>query len=200
MSDLNGKPVQADMASSVRRVAADLQAALEQFRLDSRLEDLAGRQVPDARLRLAHVLKLTDDAAHRTMDLVEQCGPLADATLRESTQLLAAADHGGTAIGPFLTSTSERMQAVRGMLSEVLLAQGYQDLSGQIIRGVMKLVDELEQALGRLVAITGGDTTTVRTLAEQDAELAGPVVPGVARAASVAGQHDVDDLLSNLGM
>jgi chemotaxis protein CheZ len=56
--------------SGVRKVAGDLQAALEQFRCDSRLLDLAERQVPDARHRLAHALKLTDDAAHRTMDLV----------------------------------------------------------------------------------------------------------------------------------
>jgi len=66
------------LTQQVRRIAIDLQAALHDFRVDSKLVDLAQRQVPDARHRLAHVLRLTDDAAHRTMDLVEQCCPLAD--------------------------------------------------------------------------------------------------------------------------
>ena len=46
------------------------------------------------------------------------------------------------------------MDKVRGNLAEVLLAQGYQDLSGQIIRGVMKLVRELETALVDLVRLS----------------------------------------------
>ena len=54
------------------------------FSVDSRLVDLAEKEVPDARHRLDHVLKLTDEAAHRTMDLVEQSGPLAERTAREA--------------------------------------------------------------------------------------------------------------------
>ncbi|MFT3905004.1 MAG: protein phosphatase CheZ [Steroidobacteraceae bacterium] len=193
---------ESDVVTGVRRVADHLHSALVQFRLDSRLEDLAGRQVPDARQRLAHVLKLTDDAAHRTMDLVEQCGPLTDLIMREAQQLLegqAALLQQRPELRGFLAETRERMQKARGMLGEVLLAQGYQDISGQIIRGVMKLVDELEQALGQLVFITGGELQPAAAN-EAGNELAGPVVPGVARAPSVAGQNDVDDLLSNLGM
>jgi chemotaxis protein CheZ len=73
--------------SGVRKVTVDLQAALEQFRCDSRLLDLAERQVPDARHRLAHVLKLTDDAAHHTMDLVDQSCPLVDTVAHEAERL-----------------------------------------------------------------------------------------------------------------
>ena len=62
-------------------------AALERFRLDSRLDDLAEKEMPDARQRLNHVLKLTDEAAHRTLDLVEQSGPPAERTAREAAAL-----------------------------------------------------------------------------------------------------------------
>ena len=55
----------------------------------------------------------------------------------------------------FLKQAGTSMAAVRSNLAEVLLAQGYQDLSGQIIGGVMTLVDELEEALGELVRIAG---------------------------------------------
>ena len=79
--------------TSVRKVRGDLQAALERFRSDSRLPELTERQVPDARLRLAHVLKLTDDAAHRTMDLVDQSCPLVDAVAHEAQRLQAQQTH-----------------------------------------------------------------------------------------------------------
>ena len=52
------------------------------------------------------------------------------------------------------SATGADMGKVRANLSEVLLAQGYQDLTGQIIRGVMKLVGELEIALADLVRLS----------------------------------------------
>lgn len=187
--------------TGVRKVTSGLQDALERFRIDSRLINLAQHQVPDARLRLAHVLRLTDDAAHRTMDLVEQCGPLADQIAREAEQLLssAAAVARNPLLGTFLQQTAHSMTAVRAKLAEVLLAQGYQDLSGQIIRSVMLLVDELEAALGELVQLSGSEgLVDADQHSKRDAY--GPVVPGVAHGNAVSGQQDVDALLSGLGM
>ena len=144
----------AEVTLQVRRVATGLQTALDRFRIDSKLIDLAQRQLPDARHRLAQVLRLSDDAAHRTMDLVEQCAPLADQTAEEAERLLGLHEANGLApplepqILAFLKRAGVSMAAVRSNLGEVVLAQGHQDLSGQIIRGVMPLVSELEQALG----------------------------------------------------
>jgi len=93
------------------------------------------------------------------------------------------------------------MAAVRSNLAEVLLAQGYQDLSGQIIRGVMTLVGEVEQALGELLRICG-PVTDCDTHAGSGAaaRVHGPVVPGVDHEPAVGGQQDVDALLSDLGV
>ncbi|HEY1724223.1 MAG TPA: protein phosphatase CheZ [Steroidobacteraceae bacterium] len=190
----------------VRRVASELQSALDHFRVDSKLIDLAQRQVPDARHRLAHVIRLTDDAAHRTIDLVEQCGPLADRTVQEAGELLAQRATGpGTALAPqvsaFLVRTGKNMQSVRANLAEVLLAQGYQDLTGQIIRGVMTLVDELEHALGELLRIAGAEPEPRPGSATADGWRGhGPMIPGVDHGPAVSDQQDVDALLSNLGM
>jgi chemotaxis protein CheZ len=196
-----------EVTLQVRRVATDLQTALDRFRVDSKLIDLAQRQVPDARHRLAHVLRLTDDAAHRTMDLVEQCCPLADRTAQEAERLIGLQDGEASAqqfkpqITAFLKQTGTSMAAVRSNLAEVLLAQGYQDLSGQIIRGVMTLVDELEEVLGELVRIAGADSDSdARTLAGNTLRGHGPAVPGVNHGHAVSGQQDVDALLSDLGM
>lgn len=197
----------------LRKLTGDLQAALERFRVDSRLMDLAEKEVPDARLRLDHVLKLTDEAAHRTMDLVEQSGPLAERTAREAAdivdlwrrfrerkievsefqQLLQRLD-------VFLEAARTDMDKVRGNLSEVLLAQGYQDLSGQIIRGVMKLVSELEIALVDLVKLSRTGTRASKPLSDETRRGFGPMIPGISNGPAVSGQQDVDALLSGLGM
>jgi len=213
------------LLGEIRRVAGDLQHALDRFSLDARLSQLAERDVPDAHHRLAHVLKLTDDAAHRTMDLVELCFPLAEQTGASASALLAQwrAEHGAAAIDPhviesFLDQAVASMASVRGSLSEVLIAQGYQDLSGQIIRGVMNLVAELESALGQLVRLAGNPgaiespAAPAAPAAANGAHAApaernhqgnghGPVVPGIGhQAAAVSGQQDVDALLAALGM
>ena len=58
--------------TELRKLTGDLQSALDRFSVDSRLVDLAEKEVPDARQRLDHVLKLTDEATHKTIDLVDQ--------------------------------------------------------------------------------------------------------------------------------
>jgi len=198
----------------LRKLTGDLQAALDRFRIDSRLLDLAEKEVPDARHRLDHVLKLTDEAAHRTMDLVEQSGPLAERTGRSAQEIveswqrfrartISVAEFRGLLqrMDAFLEATRVDMDQVRGNLSEVLLAQGYQDLSGQIIRGVMKLVSELELALGNLVRLSkSGTQPSSKPLSDETRRGFGPTVPGIDIGPSVSGQQDVDALLSGLGM
>ena len=187
--------------TSVRKIRGDLQAALERFRAESRLAEMAERQVPDARQRLAHVLKLTDDAAHLTMDLVDQSCPLVDAVAQHA-QRLQRLPALGAEVGEFLEQTQTHMKTVRARLTDVLLAQGYQDLSGQIIRNVMQLVDELEMAVGDLVRIDRfefeGDLHALQTGSAAGAY--GPVVPGVAHGETVGGQADIDAMLSGLGV
>jgi chemotaxis protein CheZ len=200
--------------SELHKLTADLQSALDRFSLDSRLVDLAEKEVPDARARLEHVLKMTDEAAHRTMDLVEQCGPLAERTARSAGEV-AAAWHKFRAreiaveefrlmlksMDAFLVNAPVDMKQVRNNLNEVLMTQGYQDLSGQIIRGVMKLVSELEVALANLVRLSTSNEARAQ-IVELGAHRRGygPVVPGVDHGNAVNGQTDVDALLSGLGM
>jgi chemotaxis protein CheZ len=199
----------------LRKLTTDLQTALERFRVDSRLVDLAETEVPNAKHRLDHVLKLTDEAAHRTMDLVEQSGPLAERTSKQAAAIteswrrfrarqIQADEFQGLVVqmDDFLEAARTDMEKVRGNLAEVLMAQGFQDLSGQIIRGVMKLVGELEVALAELVRLsrTGGVATTAKRLSEDTRRGFGPAIPGINNGAAVSGQQDVDSLLAGLGM
>ena len=194
----------ADVTLRVRRVANDLQFALEHFHSNARLVDLAQRQVPHAKQRLAHVLKLTDDAAHRTMDLVERSAPLADQATREAERLIALQQLNpppqelAPQLTRFLQVIAGTIGEVRSNLADVLITQGYQDLSGQIIRGVMTLIQELEMALAELLLIAGSENAG---LDEDDGSAAGnqgPAIPGID--STVGGQKDVDALLSELGV
>jgi len=197
----------------LRKLTGDLQSALTRFRMDSRLVDLAEKDVPDAKLRLDHVLRLTDEAAHRTLDLVEQSGPLAERTAKAANDLkepwrlfrdrkIAIEDFHRMVrnMDAFLEAASGDMDKVRGNLSEVLLAQGYQDLSGQIIRGVMKLVTELEIALVDLVRLSQSGARTARHVSDETRRGFGPPIPGIKTSPAVSGQQDVDALLSGLGV
>jgi chemotaxis protein CheZ len=203
-----------DLLAQLASLTSNLSSALDRFRLDSRLMALAGKEIPDARERLNHVLNLTDAAAHRTMDLVEQSGPPAERTAKEAASLtepwarfrsgkIAVAEYLDLIrrIDHFLTAARTDSEIVRANLAEVMLAQDYQDLTGQIIRGVMKLVAEVEVVLVDLTRLTGHDPSVQGKSATDSNRGHGPVVPGVDQGAAVVnGQADIDALLSDLGM
>jgi len=198
----------------LRELNASLQRTLDEFRSGFHRASVVGKDMPDARVRLDHVLKLTEDAAHRTLDLVERSGPLADRMSKEATSLVApirqareAFRHSGAAeilarVETFLLNTERDGDAVRGNLAEVLMAQSYQDLSGQIIRTVIKLVVELERTLAHFSELAGkapADAAADTSAATTTSNGYGPAVPGVTMDA-VGEQESVDELLANMGL
>jgi chemotaxis protein CheZ len=202
------------LLSELRSLTGTLKFALDRFSLEAHLADLAENEIPDARLRLAHVLEMTNEAAHRTLDLVEQSGPPAERTSKTAEDL----NHSwklfrSRKIAPrefkemvkrmdrFLPVARSDAEMIRRNLAEVLLTQGYQDLTGQIIRGVMQLVQELESTLAKLIRLAGNESSTPRAAEPHVAGRAyGPVVAGVTQGKVATAQQDVDDLLSDLGM
>lgn len=216
VAELNGLMRERDdgLWNQLRKLTTDLSGALERFQLDSRLVDLAEKEVPDAKQRLDHVLTMTDEAAHKTMDLVDQSGPLAGRIAKEAEALtmlwkqfrerqITPADFALLLVkmDEFLVTAKENSEGVRRNLAEVLMTQGYQDLSGQIIRGVIKLVGEVETALGELVHLATGDSDRAKPADEyRESRGYGPAVPGVDHGVVVNGQQDIDALLSGLGL
>jgi chemotaxis protein CheZ len=205
---------QMDLLSQLANLTSNLRKALDRFRHDSRLTALADKEIPDARQRLSHVLKLTDAAAHRTMDLVEKSGPPAERTAKEAAALIEPwerfrAGKIGVAeyldllgrIDQFLANSRTDSAAVRANLAEVMLAQDYQDLTGQIIRGVINLVSEVEVVLVDLSRLAGRDEDMQALVATDSSRGHGPAIPGVDQGGTVInGQADIDSLLSDLGM
>ena len=195
MGNMDAQVVGQKLAEIVK--ASDtMHLALARFRNDSRLAALAHREIPDARVRLEHVLSMTEDAANKTLDLIERSVPLANVSVRGANELLATLDERShNDIRRHLEQTRDNFEAVRSNLSEVMLAQSFQDLTGQILRGVQRLIGEVETALGEISRVTG-----VQPGAESSQKgLEGPAIPGLTQNA-VSGQSDVDDLIAGLGI
>ncbi len=196
------------LMQEVGELTREIRSALERFCNEARLEDLTRREVPDARLSLEHVLELTSAAAHRTMDLVEQsCVPaehtrdLADRLGTQWRALYAGSnDETLVRMDEFLAAARSDAEQIRRNLGEVLMAQGYQDLSGQIIRSVMQLIDEIQHALAGLVALSHGQAVDYERRADDGRGPGGPRIPGKAEDGLVDGQDEVDRLLSGLDL
>lgn len=130
--------------------------------------------LPDACARLEHVVTLTEGASLRTLDLIDECGAL----LR---QLPA----------PQEEAEQQALADIRWRLSEMTAAQGYQDLTGQIILRVVELVRAVHVGLGDLSDEVG------RPL-QLSNRGHGPAVAGLDPAPAT--QDDANQLLSSLGL
>lgn len=205
----------------VGRLTRELHEALKSFKLDSRLTDIAATEIPDARDRLNYVLTMTDQAAHRTLNAVEASANLTEEFTGKSGHLLEqwqrfrkrelSADQFrqlSRELEDFLALVQDNGTQLQANLSDALMAQDFQDLTGQVIRRVITLVQEVEDGLvdlmrlsrpGGLAEKTAESAEAADKKARDDAKGTGPAIPGQDNEDVVQGQDDVDDLLSSLG-
>jgi chemotaxis protein CheZ len=134
--------------------------------------------LPEACARLEHVVRMSEDASHHSLDLIQECGALL-ATLPEA----GPEEHAATLL------------AIRARLSEMTAAQGYQDLTGQIIRRVVELVRAVHAGLGDMADRDGHDDNGRLRLPSHGH---GPSLAGVDPPAAT--QDDANQLLSSLGL
>jgi chemotaxis protein CheZ len=202
----------------VGRLARELHTSINEFLLDARLADLTQHDIPDAAERLRYVISMTEQAANTTLASVEKSLPLADDLRGDAARLseqwrkfnsrqLSVEDFRELSgeLQAFFDASEANARALHDNLTEVLMAQGFQDLTGQIIRKVIALVGDLEEKLVELLRISGRQQLEENKSkpeprpAESPIKAEGPAVPGVDKNDVVSGQDDVDDLLSSLG-
>ncbi|MDX1573493.1 MAG: protein phosphatase CheZ [Methylophaga sp.] len=196
----------------IGKLTRALHEALNNFKVDSRLVDLTHKEIPDTRDRLNYVIETTEAAAHKTLGFIDETLPLANELQKTAAKLdaswqrfrnreMSAAEFRELSheIEVYLPSVSTHAKQIHHNLSEVTLAQGFQDLTGQVLRQVIGLVEEVEDNLVRLVKLAGQPNATSKP-AEVDALKAeGPQINADKKANVVNNQDDVDDLLSSLG-
>ncbi len=135
--------------------------------------------VADARQHLQDVLEMSAQAANRSLDFAERMRPQADALSQNAGEVLAWAS-GNDAAAVLARQALEFADASRSGLADMVLAQSWQDLTGQRIKKVAIFINSVESSLLELVRLTGA--------------LAGSEKP--AAPAQVSSQEDADRLLS----
>ncbi|MCP4407872.1 MAG: protein phosphatase CheZ [Gammaproteobacteria bacterium] len=198
----------------VGKLTRELHDTLNNFRLDTHISSVTERDIPDAKKRLSHVIEMTENSALRTLNAVESGVELSKA-VRNRTQHLKDGWESfrrremtpdqfrqlNRDIDSYLDKMDRELALIHGNLSEIMMAQETQDLSGQIIRQVIQLVQNVENSLVDLIRITGqAEPAGIEHSAGLDESRgSGPTVPGVDSKEAVQSQDEVDELLSSLG-
>lgn len=201
--------------SEIGKMTRQLHDSLTNFQLDSRIANLANEDIPDAQERLSYVINLTEQAANTTMDAIDTGLPLADKLCQDLaaikpvwTRLMSRKLDVGEfktlchKVDDFVEYAEQDTAQLHILLNEILMAQGFQDLTGQVIRRVIELVREVEESLVHLLTVFG-----VASMSEEEEQMQieeahqaeGPIMNAEERDDVVSGQDDVDDLLSSLG-
>jgi chemotaxis protein CheZ len=207
-----------DVFDKVGELTRELHQSLLDFYNDSRLVDITSEEIPDAQERLQNVIKMTDDAANKTMDSIDTCMPLLDGLADEidaikpnwdalMTRKLALQDFKSLChkIDAMIVFSSSSASSLRSSLTDILMAQDFQDLTGQMIRRVITLVEEIETKLVSILQVCNQEVESTESKKETksinapDISAEGPIINAASRADAVNGQDDVDDLLSSLG-
>jgi chemotaxis protein CheZ len=197
----------ADKASTKAKLGAitrELHDALRALGAAPELQRVI-REIPDTRSRLAYVGEMTEKAAHRVLNLVDEAMPklalhsqqaclFADRIEQKAALQSLDADE---AIGLMKQSGAFARESVdfaaqqKRILSDIMLTQDFQDLSGQVIKKVIDMITRTESQLVQLL-IDEGDLKIADPPADES--LQGPQTPDNALA-----QDDVDDLLASMG-
>lgn len=174
------KKGQGDLFQEIGKVTRKLHDSIQSFKeaLDPKLKGMAENAMPNAVDQLQFVISKTEEAANKTMGIVEK-------------YLLSLDDlssHVRKITGPeesieFLKSFKNNLE---DDLTEILTTQGFQDLTGQTIKKVIKLVGDIETELVRLISSFGIKTEPAGAKAE-------------AAVHEQVSQSDVDDLLKDFG-
>jgi len=197
-----------EFLSRIGHMTRALHESLRGLGLDKLIEKAAS-DIPDARDRLDYVARLSEQAAQKVLNATDAAGPLQDqiesdaGKLEQQWQaLLAKADAGDADWRALAAQTVSAMQQARGgsaqtksYLMDIMMAQDFQDLTGQVITKVTTIAQNLEQQLVQMLV----DFAPAEVKREFDSGLLnGPQINPTGNDV-VSNQGQVDDLLDSLG-
>lgn len=194
------------MFSHIGQMTRKLHDTLRELGLDKSLEKAAS-QIPDARDRLSYVATMTEQAAERTLNALDIAKPLQDRIGNESRQLADQWDKlfaNQLSVDEFktlvtqtrshLATTGRDSDEISSQMLEIMMAQDFQDLTGQVIKKILSMAKDMEQHLLDFLLMFSPQGTK-----QEDTLLNGPVIKSDGRTDVVTSQEQVDDLLESLG-
>ena len=163
---------------------------------------IAADGLPDARSRLNYIASKTSDAANKVLNSVDQAKAdhahissetrrIAEAIVRDPVKAVASG-----AVMNFVGDVEAATARIDGHLTDIMMAQDFHDLTGQVVAKVVTLANDLEDSLVKLLV----QVVPPEQRDKVDANvLHGPVVNPEGRTDVVTNQGEVDDLLASLG-
>lgn len=195
----------------IGQLTRNLHDSLRELGYDKRLESIAA-EAPEAQDKLSYVATKTEQAAERTLNATEIAMPIQEKLSADATQLSAQwkqaletqQNNPDTEIFKtllidtlhYLDKIPEQTNATNTQLLEIMMAQDFQDLTGQVIKKVTHMVQSLEKDLIDLLL---ANVPTKKNSTTDEGLMNGPVTNPEKRNDVVCSQDQVDDLLASLG-
>lgn len=186
-------------------IVRSLHDALRELGAENVLAEAAS-EFPTARERLLHIGRLTEKAANTVLSKVEETAPIQDELAESAKKLIVECNETSIAsqvpdslkpqfeqMTQFMANVHDGCNTTRTALSDMMMAQDFQDLTGQLIKKVVSLLEHTEKDLLRLL-IDAAPPGTISQVQKEEI-MAGPGAPGGVALEQTA----VDDLLADLG-
>ena len=198
-----------NVISQLGQLTRNLHEAMRELGYDRVLEDTA-KAIPDARDRLNYVATMTEQAAMRSLNAIEAAKPIQDRLGSEAAGLasdwdklfkreIGVQDFKALAerTRTFLVGVPTQTEATSAQLMEIMMAQDFQDLTGQVIKRITDMVQGMEGE--QLKLLVENAPAERRVAAESRGLLNGPVTGADRHGDVVTSQSQVDELLESLG-
>jgi chemotaxis protein CheZ len=170
-----------NMFRALGQLARDLHDAVRRLGSDLAQDGFRGN-VADARQYLQDALEMSSAAAHRTIDFAERMRPQAESLAVDAAEVLKWTQ-GSDPAGVLARESVMFADSCREGLADLVVAQSWQDLTGQRIKKVDNFIGTVESTLLELVRLTGA--------------LAGNELPE--SVSKISSQEEADRLLSEFG-
>ncbi|WP_295646966.1 protein phosphatase CheZ [uncultured Methylibium sp.] len=181
-------------------ITRQLHDTLSQLGVMPKLQN-AAEGLPDARSRLNYIAEKTGAAANKVLNSVDQA-KTEHASIASETRRIAAAmvadpvkAVASGALMNFVGDVEAATARIDRHLTDIMMAQDFHDLTGQVVAKVVTLASDLEDSLVKLLV----QAAPPETVQKVESILNGPVVNPEGRADVVQNQGEVDDLLASLG-
>ena len=197
-----------ELLSRVGHLTRTLHDSLRELGYDQAIQN-AAQEIPDVRDRLNYVVNMTEQAAQRVLNAIDVAMPLQERITANATVLNndwqsllnqpfneAAYREMAAQTMTYLGETRVNTEASKQQLMEIMMAQDFQDLTGQVIRKVTDIAHSLENQLVQLLL----EYAPTEIKKEKNAGLMnGPQIDPENSLDVVSNQGQVDDLLDSLG-
>jgi chemotaxis protein CheZ len=197
-----------DVIDQIGHMTRTLHDALRELGLNKKIEKAAS-SIPDARDRLNYVATLTHQAAERVLNATEAAQPLVEKMEVEAHRLsgqwqmmfekqldVEEFRDLATQTRAFLQDVPRQTKATHAHLMEIMMAQDFQDLTGQVIKKIIDITENMEQQLLALLL----ENAPAKVKVDLDTGLLnGPDINPGGRKDVASSQSRVDDLLESLG-